>query len=43
MAHLAQLDPKGEVFPITCDWELGFTQPATRKALDYWRELRAGD
>ena len=42
MAHLAQLDLKGEVFPITCDWELGFTQPATGKALVYWRELCAG-
>jgi hypothetical protein len=42
MAHLAQIDPKGEVFPITCDWELGFAQPATRKALAYWRQLCAG-
>ena len=39
---LAQLDLKGEVFPITCDWELGFKQPATGKALVYWRELCAG-
>lgn len=39
MVSLARLQRESELAPITVDWELAFTQPATMRGIVYWREL----
>jgi hypothetical protein len=39
---LARISPQSELAPITVDWELAFTRPATKSALAYWRSLCRG-
>jgi len=40
MSSLLLHDPEPELWPITVDWDLDFSQPATTKALAYWQSLR---
>src|ERR1700721_585829 len=39
MVSLARLHRESELAPITVDWELAFTQDATKKGLSYWRTI----
>ncbi|HEY2445211.1 MAG TPA: PAS domain-containing protein [Rhizomicrobium sp.] len=42
MSAATRLDPEAGLAPITVDWELGFQEPSTIRALAYWRSLCNG-